>query len=749
MQLITTVLLLSPLAQAFSPRQVARADVITDDTYFYGQSPPVYPTPKMRKNGSWAAAYAKAMDLINRMTVEEKVNVTLGQSGTTRTDATGGVPRLGFPGLCFNGATAGMKQQELVNGYPGSIHSGASWNREMNYARAATMAQEFKVKAYLAGQLAVQMTEGIGSVGVMSTVKHFIGYEQESFRLNSNYNGTATFPVSSNIDDRTMHELYLWPWADVIRAGAPCHHTINGLLKGELGFQGWVMTDWGALSAGYAAAEAGLDAVMPSPGTWWGTNGNLIVEAVKNGSMDKSRLDDMAARILTPWYYLGQDWGYTPEGYGTTTDFAAPHRKVYARNPASNSIILQNAMEGHVLVKNTNNALPLKKPQMVSVFGYDAETPRMMNIPNPANGRGWLSGTESVDPNGPRVSIFSPACAYNGTLVHAGGSETSAPAHMHSPFNAIMDQAYIDGTSLWWEFTSEDPWVNPNTDACLVFINAWATEGSDRPALQDEFSDNLVNNVAANCSNTMVFIHNAGIRLVEAWIDHPNVTAVMFAHLPGQDSGRSLAKLIYGEVSPSGKLPYTVGKSEDDYGPVQPDFPEGKYAKFPQSDFTEGFYIDYRWFDKHDITPRYEFGFGMTYTAFKYSNLQVNKLVKLSSLPERPPVHATQPGGNSNLWEVLMKVSIDVKNTGNVDAAEIAQLYVKIPGDDTLKRQLRGFDKKDIAPGRTKTMTFSLTRRDLSVWDVEKQDWVLPRGSYSIYVGSSSRKTPLTAKFNI
>ncbi|KAL1869968.1 hypothetical protein VTK73DRAFT_2889 [Phialemonium thermophilum] len=620
----------------------------------------------MNPNGTWAAAYAKALALIRQMTNEEKVNVTLGQSGTACTGATGGVPRLGYPGLCFSGSTAGIKQQELVNGYPGGVHSGASWNREMNRERAAAMAREFRAKGmhiqgapligplgrlprggrnnggfsndpYLAGQLAAMMVEGISSAGVVSTGKHFVGYEQETYRIRTG----DVDPVSSNIDDRTMHELYLWPWADVVRAGMPavmcsynklnnsqaCQNSkaLNGLLKGELGFQGWVMTDWFALTGGYVAAAAGLDAVMPSPGLW-GSNGSSLVEAVQNGSLPAARLDDMAARILTPWFHLGQDAGYTPGGWGATAHFDLPHRKVNARDPASKEVMLRNAMEGHVLVKNANGALPLKKPQMLSVFGYDAAAPRRMNIPSPNDdGFDWSRGNESVDPNS-IVQIdgvsYAPAAARNGTLVHAGWSESNAPAYIHAPFDAILEQAYVDGTSLWWDFESENPWVNANSDACLVFINAWATEGQDRSALQDAFSDNLVNNVAANCSNTMVFIHNNWIRLVDAWIDHPNVTAVLFAHLPGQDSGRSLAQLLYGHVSPSGKLPYTVAKAEEDYGDLLPSLPEGRYALYPQSHFSEGIYVDYRHFDKHNITPRFEFGFGLTYTTFAQEEIR-------------------------------------------------------------------------------------------------------------------------------
>ncbi|KAH8896672.1 hypothetical protein GQ53DRAFT_889949 [Thozetella sp. PMI_491] len=753
-------------------RRCDNQTVITDDAYFYGQSPPVYPTPEMLSDGQWAEAYAKAKALVSQMTLEERANITVGQATTGCTGATGSVPRLGFPGLCFAGATAGVKTQELVNGYAGGIHTGASWNKDMALQRAVHMAREFWVKGaqiqgapligplgrvprggrnnggfsndpYLAGQMAAVMVQGIESQGVMATAKHYIGNEQESYRMNKAYT-TTTDPVSSNIDDRTMHELYLWPWADVVRAGThaimcsynrlnnsyACQNSksINGLLKGELGFQGWVMTDWGAMNGGIASALAGLDAVFPD-GDLWAANGSALVTAVNNGSMPESRLNDMVTRMLTPWYYLSQDTG-VPPGWGTTTNFLNPHRKVYARDPASKPIILQNAIEGHVLVKNINNSLPLHKPQMVSVYGYDAPAPSVI--------------TDMVTFHG-----FSTPAAYNGTLINGGGSEACAPAYISAPFDAIQARAYEDGTSLFWDFDSENPLVNPNSDACLVFINAWATEGADRSALQDDFSDNLIINVAKKCSNTMVFVHNAGIRLVDRWIDHPNVTAVMFAHIPGQDSGRALAALIYGDISPSGKLPYTVAMKEDDYSVGLPDLPEGIYQAFPQSNFTEGLYIDYRWFDQANIAPRFEFGFGMTYTTFQYSDLKISLVPELSSTPQRPPAQATKPGGNPALWDILVNATVEVKNTGSVEAAEVAQLYVGIPGGDTPVRQLRGFDKKNVTVGGSAMFSFGLTRKDLSVWDIVQQDWVLRRGEYLIHVGASSRDLPLNATFVI
>lgn len=225
---------------------------------------------------------------------------------------------------------------------------------------------------------------------------------------------------------------------------------------------------------------------------------------------------------------------------------------VDARDPASKSTLLQGAVEGIVLVKNTNNILPLKAPKVLSLFGYDGPAPRVgaaslagyyiwglgyssVNVTIEEYNARFLSG--NVDP------ANVPNAAYAGTLISGGGSGSNTPAYISSPFEAFSQQAWIDGTWVNWDFVSQNPSPDVNADACIVFINAWAAEGYDRTSLTDEYSDTLVANVASQCPNTIVVIHNAGIRIVDAFYDHPNVTAILYAHLPGQDSGRALVEV--------------------------------------------------------------------------------------------------------------------------------------------------------------------------------------------------------------
>ncbi|KAM0668349.1 hypothetical protein ACQRIU_001911 [Beauveria bassiana] len=770
----------------------ASGHVITNDTYFYGQSPPVYPSPEMSAAGPWVDAYAKAKNLVARMTLAEKVSLTGGvkdiDNGCSGNIAN--ISRLSFPGMCLSDAGQGLRATDFVSSFPSGIHVGASWNKELTARRGAAMADEFKKKGvnvllgpvvgpawrvtlsgrnwegfaadpYLSGSLAAQSILGIQGQGVIASTKHFIGNEQET---NRNPRQKAE-SVSSNVDDKTMHELYLWPFQDAVHAGTGnimCSYqrinnsygcanskTMNGLLKTELGFQGFVVSDWDAQHTGHAGALAGLDMAMPSPGSFWG---DKLVESVKNGSVPESRINDMATRILTSWYQLKQDKGFQKPGFGMPKDITKPHEIVDPRDPAAKPVLFDGAIEGHVLVKNTKHTLPLAKPQLISVFGYSAKTPDFFA---PGGGDGllrWQLGAETIDANKAISAALgnskdASAIGINGTLFSGCGSGATTPANAISPFEALKMRAHGDGTALFNDFASPQPVVDPASEVCIVFGNAFSCEAYDRPALQDKYTDDLVKSVADSCNKTIVVLHNAGPRVVDAFIEHDNVTAVLFAHLPGQESGPALVSLLYGESNPSGKLPYTLARNETDYPALKPSTPEGRFALFPQSNFSEGVYTDYRHFDKEDMTPRFEFGFGLSYTTFALSNATFRRLDG-GNLDVAYPTGAVIPGGPADLWSNVAFVTADVHNTGTERAgAEVVQLYVGIPGAP--RRQLRGYDKVRLRPGESRTATFALTRRDLSVWNVEAQQWQLQRGSYTIEVGTSSRNLPLKLSLKI
>jgi beta-glucosidase len=590
-----------------------------------------------------------------------------------------------------------------------------------------------------------------------------------------------------------MHELYLWPFQDAIHAGVGsvmcsynringtygCENskTINGLLKGELNFPGFVVSDWVAQHSGQASANAGLDMAMPDS-RYWGDN--RLANMVDNG-LNRTRLEDMATRIIATWYQFGQDNPDLPElGVGMPVDVTKPHDYVDARDPAAKASLFQQAVEGHVLVKNIRDALPLRSPKVLSIFGYDAVSVWAMNPAPEANVPGapdfWTQSWQGVNVTddqahqiGSNAPVESPPGTYKGVLLVGGGSGSNVPAYISSPYDAIAQRAYDDGTEIWSDFASLDPSVVASTSACLVFINAFSSEIFDRPNLADDVSDELVKNVASKCNNTIVVVHNVGVRLVDAFADNDNVTAIIYAHLPGQDAGRAVAQILYGDVSPSGRLPYTVAKDASDYGnllkPCQADSSDS-----PQCDFTEGVNIDYRHFLAQNITPRYEFGFGLTYTTFEYSGLElnVNATATDGSITGNAPVYAngttqnskSDPvivGGLASLFESVGSIAATISNNGSVAAAEVAQLYLLIPNDNVTAsnpdivntRALRGFQKVTVLPNNTTKVTFDLRRKDISRWDTQKQAWVVPSGEFGVYVGRSVLDTPLRSTFTL
>ncbi|KAK2030773.1 glycosyl hydrolase family 3 N terminal domain-containing protein [Colletotrichum zoysiae] len=758
--------LISTLATALAGLTLCAAQANETDPY-YGQSPPVYPTPvgNGTSNEAWASAYQRAKSLAAQMTVEELANFTHGWPGLC-TGNTGSVPRLGVQPLCLQDGPDGVRSQEFVSAFPAGIHLGATWDRNLSHAYGLALGAEYRGKGinvalgpvggplgriarggrnweglsndpYLSSVGVGGVTKGMQDAGTIACAKHWLLNEQEYRRIPS----TEGEAASSNLfDDRALHELYVFPFMDAIHNGAAsvmcsynrannsyaCQNSklLNGVLKTELGFEGFVVSDWYAQNSGVASANAGLDLVMPSVHYW----GPALAEAVNNGSVTRERLEDMTTRILAAWYYIGQDGDDYPAP-GVYSN-AQKHAPVDVQN-GHKAIIREIGAAGTVLVKNVNGTLPLKNPKFLTVFGYDATVP----------------ATPWADPSyGPSFGS-TLGNTFNGTLISGGGSGTTTPPYVISPFQAIQERVIADGGVVKWDFYSENPQpVYVNSEACLVFINAWSSEGYDRTSLLDQFSDNLVNNVAANCSNTIVVLHSAGTRVVDAWADHPNVTAILFAGLPGQESGHSLTDILYGDVNPSGRLPYTVAHAESDYGALLNSSVDP--GPFPQDDFSEGLFIDYRAFDRDGIAPRYEFGFGLSYTTFEYASLSVSPVGKpAAGLPD--PSVAIVQGGHPALWEDTYAVSAQIKNTGGLAGHEVAQLYVGIPVEGTPARQLRGFERVYVEAGESTTVEFRLTRRDLSVWDVVAQQWRLPEGEYEVFVGASSRDLRLNGTFTI
>ena len=248
----------------------------------------------------------------------------------------------------------------------------------------------------------------------------------------------------------------------------------------------------------------------------------------------------------------------------------------------------------------------------------------------------------------------------------------------------------------------------------------------------------LVEAVAAVNKNVIVVVHSVGPVILETILAQPNVKAIVWAGISGQESGNALADVMYGAVSPSGKLPYTIAKQRSDYGTG--------WLDAEVDNFTEGLFIDYRHFDESGLVPRYEFGYGLSYTTFAYSAIGIHVFATAG-----PSTGTVIPGGPAELFEPVGTISALVRNSGSVAGSEVAQLYLGLPDSApwTPPKQLRGFQKLKLAAKQSTLASFELTRRDLSYWDVATQEWVVPSGTFKVYVGSSSRDIRLQGTFTV
>ncbi|KAA8643347.1 beta-glucosidase [Aspergillus tanneri] len=738
-----------------------------------------FPTPRGGIFEEWAEDYRKAQLLVERMTLMEKINITTGtgwQMGLC-VGNTGPANLVKFPSLCLQDGPMGIRYADHVSAFPPGLTTAATWNRELMHERGVALGLEARLKGVnvllgpsmgplgmmpaggrnwesfgsdpvLQGVAAAETIRGIQSNGVMATAKHYVLNEQEHFRQPFEW-GIAS-ALSSNIGDRALHEVFVWPFAESIRADVAsvmcayqmvnnshsCENSklLNGILKDELGFQGFVQSDWLAQRSGINSALSGLDMSMPGDGLHWMDGkslwGSELTRAVLNTSIPMERLNDMVTRIVATWYHLGQDrwspprpdgdggpnfssWTDDVEGWlqhGSPRDWDRVNWYVDVQGQGDNAhriVARKVAAEGTVLVKNEDNTLPLSR--------------------NPADG-------------------------YRGTLASGWGSGTVEFPYLVAPQQAIEEAWTTPVQTTSYLRNAVMPADAADKDLCLVFVNANSGEGyissggihGDRPNLfVQKGGDTLIQTVANNCGNgqgrTVVVLHAVGPVVAESWIDLPGVHAVLFAHLPGQESGSALVDVMFGDVDASGRLPYTVGKSLEDYGPGAQVLYEAN-GKTPHVDFSDSLYIDHRHFDRYNITPRFEFGFGLSYTTFEMSDLNIDVLQSKSPLasassaerlspPEYNPVPPTNEsvefpenivtlprfiypylssmdhtrpanythypngyglsypsspagggmGGNPALYEAIAQIEVQVKNTGSRTGQTVVQVYVSYP----------------------------------------------------------------------
>ncbi|KUJ21483.1 beta-glucosidase D [Mollisia scopiformis] len=727
--------------------------------------------------GTWTDAYAKAVALIAELTNEEKITIITG----------GSVTSVNWTALEFKDGTQSVQGYDYVTGFSEASTLSMTWDKTLMYNQLKAVALEFYGKGFQVtngptsqplgrtpwgGRLVETLGQdpylngiafGIGAkafsdAGIVAGGKHFLLNEQETNRQASGSDSDVA-PYSSVADDKTLHETYLWSFYDGVKNGlgaVMCAMTkvngtlscenedlLQGLLKTELGFPGLVFPDVGGQTTAFGSANGGLDYGSSS---YW-TNATLQA-GINNGSFTQARLDDMAVRNVIGYFKVGLDNGTQPAYVDADAyvDVRANHSTIVRTNGAASLILL----------KNTNSALPLSKPKSMALFGSHAGP--IMAGPN------YIF---SVQGSGP---------TYAGHLAGGSGSGQTSFPYLITPQQSLTNKASLDGTMIRWilnnTYTSTTtggfgggtaPSGNSTTstlakraggaaiaglsggtslsqnipdyatgaEVCMVFINALSGEGADRTELRNTEQDDLVSSVAENCNNTIVVVNTVGARILDAWIENENVTAVVYGGLLGQESGNSLVDVLYGGVNPSGRLPHTIAKNESDYNVG--------ICETAVCNFTEGNYIDYRYFDKYNVTPRYEFGYGLSYTTFDYSGLSVN-ITNSTALASTYPTGILAVGGKTDLWDEVISASVTVTNNGTLDGSEVSQLYVAYPdAADQPVRQLRGFEKTLITSGSSATVTFNVRRRDISMWDVQAQDWAVVGGDYVFSVGASSR----------
>ncbi|KAI9325094.1 glycoside hydrolase superfamily [Zopfochytrium polystomum] len=719
------------------------------------------------KYRTWSDAIEKATADVAKLTLREKVILTTGigwgyagyrsnpafkentaygqfllSPGWTGETATcvgnlGKVDTIGFPGICLQDSPTGVRFGTNSSAF---ANVASTFDRDLMRRRAEAMGEEYRGKGihvslqpcinimrtpnggrgwegfgadpYLQSENVVRNVHGVQSKGVQTTVKHYILNDDEYYRKSR----------SIDIDQKTLHELYLRPFKAAVDADTAAvmssYNRINGvfasenpdtfgILKDELGFKGYIMTDWWGGHSTKEAALAGLDMQMAG-GAYISANndsyyGENLIQAVQNGDVPESRVDDMAIRILASYYKLGQDDGF----------------------PQTNINVWNHTIDGFVDVQSNHK-------EVIRDVGAASAI--------------LLKKRRGDGGHGDHGSLFTKDGIY-GNLAQGWGSGTTYFPYLVTPLNAFTAKAgtkYVIKKSLNNFDLAGAKQAASESDIAFVFGSAssgenyinYESSGGDRRNLSLWWNgDALVSAVAASNPNTVVILNGPGAFLMP-WID--SVKGVIHHHFPGQESGNGLADVVFGDVNPSGRLPYTIAKKLEDY-PALATVPTTPYCSdvatewkdqvnFTRTAYAEGNYIDYRYYDKAGVEPLFAFGHGLSYTTFAYANLSS---VVVSADLARPKV----------------TVAVVVTNTGSVAGWEVAQLYLGFPdvADQPIK-QLRGFDRSRLSVGGKKTFSFDLGFDELSYWD---GTYKVAPGTYKVFVGASSRDIRQTGSFTI
>ena len=719
---------------------------------------PVYLDPN-------APVEERVEDALSRMTLEEKVGMTTAQSKFSSR----GVPRLGIPEVWHTDGPHGIRPEVLwddwdqagwtndsCTAFPALVNLAATWDKEMSLLYGRSIGEEARYRKKdillgpginicrtplngrnfeymgedpcLAGQMVVPYIKGVQENGVAACVKHYAVNNQEFQRTQSN----------SVVDDRTLYEIYLPAFkAAVVEGNAwaimgsynlyngqfNCHNKklLVDILKGEWGFDGVVVSDWGGCRVSEEAILYGLDIEM---GTW--TNGlrgaasnsyrnyhmaDPYLKGLREGKYTTKELDDKVRRILRVIFRTSM----RPEpNYGR---FVCPEHYQAARDIAA---------AGVVLLKNENNTLPLNVPEGGKILLVGENVVKKMVV---GGGSSNLKTAYEVNPLEGLQNAFGDKAQIVWERGYVGDTSTS--------YNLVDT-----GQDLSDDRTPEQliaAAVEAAKDAdYVIFVGGLNksknqdNESTDRLQITLPYGQEKVIEALAPVAKNLVVVNISGSPVAMPWADKAD--AIVQGWYGGTESGNALADVLTGKVNPSGRLPFTVPFKYED-GPIKTEaqYPGIKEEgdQFWQTHYSEGVYVGYRWYSSNKIKVQFPFGHGLSYTTFTYTNATADKAEMTA--------------------DQTLKVSVDVTNTGSADGAEIVQLYindVKSSIDRPVK-ELKNFEKVYLKAGETKTVTFEVDAQDLSYFDADRHEWVAEPGKFKVLLGSSSEDIRSTVNFKL
>lgn len=651
--------------------------------------------------------------LISQMSLEEKASLCSGADFWH----TKPIERLGIPSIMMTDGPHGLRKQDESSGeigignsvpatcFPTAAALASSWNRKLLEKVGETIAKEclaegvsillgpgvnikrsplcgrnfeyYSEDPYLSTEMAASFIKGVQSKGVGTSLKHFVANNQEHRRLS----------INALIDERTLREIYLASFEGAVKKAKPwtvmaAYNKVNGeycsqnkylltdILRNEWGFDGFVVSDWGAVDKREKALLAGLELEMPSSN---GFGDKKIVEAVRSGKIPEKVLDRAVERLLKIIFKAVEN-----RKDGITYDKEEHHR--LAREVAKECV---------VLLKNEDNILPLKTNSKIAVIGSFAKNVRYQG-----------GGSSHVNPT--KVDV-----PYDEIL-----------KVVDNVSNVLYANGYdIESDEVQMELIEKAKKIAKESDVAVIFAGLpekYESEGYDREnLLLPESQNKLIEEVLKVQKNVIVLLFN-GAPVEMPWVNE--VRGIMECYLGGQAIGGAIAELLFGRANPSGKLAETFPKKLA-HNPSHPYFP----GEDDMVEYREGIFVGYRYYDKKEIEPLFPFGFGLSYTSFEYSDLEVDKKQAKDT--------------------DTITVKVKVKNVGNVAGKEIVQLYVRDIESSVIRpdKELKGFEKVELKPGEEKIVTFTLDKRAFAYYNTGLKDWYVESGEFEILIGKSSR----------